>query len=148
MKSTPCGHIFCAECLEMSANHSKQCPKCRKKIVLKRCHPIFPDLLGWTSHLFRKCLLTFLTNKRLFYNLVYLFLELSENALVTTYPVESTMGINVIFIREKCNIYQMNPQTPNINVLRSGVRIIYILSTDYLLLFDHFILSNETHAEW
>ena len=99
------------------------------------------------SHVFRKCLLTFLTNKRLFYNLVYLFLELSENALVTTYPVESTMGINVIFIREKCNIYQMNPQTPNINVLRSGVRIIYILSTDYLLLFDHFILSNETHAE-
>ena len=37
------------------------------------------------------------------------FLELSENALVTTYPVESTMGINAIFIREKCNIYQMNP---------------------------------------
>lgn len=46
LKSTPCGHIFCAECLEMSANHSKQCPKCRKKILLKRCHPIFPDLLG------------------------------------------------------------------------------------------------------
>ena len=77
------------------------------------------------------------------------FLELSENALVTTYPMESTVGINAIFIREKYNIYQMNPQTPNINVLLSSVLTIDVLSTDYLLLFDHFIPSTyfrETHA--
>ena len=75
------------------------------------------------------------------------FLELSENALVTKYAVESTMGINTIFTREKSYVYQMNPQTPNINVLLSSVLTIDVLSTDYLLLFDHFIPSNETHAE-
>ena len=45
LKTTPCGHVYCADCLEISTAHSKKCPKCRKNINLKKCHAIYPDLL-------------------------------------------------------------------------------------------------------
>merc|ERR1711953_163613 len=46
LKTTPCGHVFCSDCLELSIEASNKCPKCRQKVTLKKCVAIYPDLLN------------------------------------------------------------------------------------------------------
>nr|XP_033339888.1 E3 ubiquitin-protein ligase RNF4-like [Megalopta genalis] len=35
--STPCGHIFCQNCLTQAIQISKRCPICKKLVKLQRC---------------------------------------------------------------------------------------------------------------
>lgn len=38
---TPCGHIFCNECLELSIRNKKKCPKCQRSIRLQTCKRLY-----------------------------------------------------------------------------------------------------------
>jgi len=43
MMTTPCGHVFCDNCLKQSLKQNGMCPKCRKKITLARCITVYLD---------------------------------------------------------------------------------------------------------
>ncbi|XP_017797359.1 PREDICTED: E3 ubiquitin-protein ligase RNF4-like [Habropoda laboriosa] len=39
--STRCGHIFCAQCLELALNTAKKCPTCKRAARLKFCTRLY-----------------------------------------------------------------------------------------------------------
>ena len=41
MVSTPCGHIFCNECLRKALKRAPCCPKCRTVTVFSKCHQLY-----------------------------------------------------------------------------------------------------------
>lgn len=43
MATTPCGHVFCNQCLIDCVKAQKKCPKCRKSVQLKQIHRLFMD---------------------------------------------------------------------------------------------------------
>lgn len=43
MMTTPCGHLFCDNCLKQSLKQNGMCPKCRQKITLDRCITVYLD---------------------------------------------------------------------------------------------------------
>jgi hypothetical protein len=38
MMSTPCGHLFCADCLKQAIKANLRCPQCRAKTQITKCH--------------------------------------------------------------------------------------------------------------
>lgn len=43
MGITPCGHMFCYNCIVEAVRATKKCPKCRKGATLKSVKKIFPN---------------------------------------------------------------------------------------------------------
>jgi hypothetical protein len=43
MASTPCGHVFCHQCLLDCVKVQRKCPKCRKAVQVKQIHRIYMD---------------------------------------------------------------------------------------------------------
>ncbi|GAX73905.1 hypothetical protein CEUSTIGMA_g1355.t1 [Chlamydomonas eustigma] len=43
MASTPCGHVFCHQCLLDCVKVGRKCPKCRKAVQVKQIHRIYMD---------------------------------------------------------------------------------------------------------
>ncbi|XP_035209413.1 E3 ubiquitin-protein ligase RNF4-like [Stegodyphus dumicola] len=41
MVTTPCGHLFCNECMDSILKRTKQCPTCRKSLVKQRIRKIY-----------------------------------------------------------------------------------------------------------
>lgn len=41
MQSTTCGHIFCGPCITKVVAATQQCPTCRKRLDMRKIHPIF-----------------------------------------------------------------------------------------------------------
>lgn len=39
--ATPCGHVFCYQCLTLSQRAQKQCPLCRKPLTVRQIHKLF-----------------------------------------------------------------------------------------------------------
>lgn len=39
--STKCGHIFCANCLQLAMQQSKKCPTCKMSITAKSCTRLY-----------------------------------------------------------------------------------------------------------
>ena len=39
--ATPCGHVFCYQCLSLSQRSQKQCPLCRKPLSVRQIHKLF-----------------------------------------------------------------------------------------------------------
>lgn len=44
LKSTICGHVFCAPCISTAIYHSKKCPTCRKKLDSRKVHNLYLPL--------------------------------------------------------------------------------------------------------
>ncbi|GAB0099112.1 hypothetical protein DMENIID0001_149440 [Sergentomyia squamirostris] len=40
--STLCGHFFCFECIKSAITIKKKCPICRKPMIIRWIHPIYP----------------------------------------------------------------------------------------------------------
>ncbi|WIA33437.1 hypothetical protein OEZ86_006569 [Tetradesmus obliquus] len=43
MATTPCGHVFCYECIMDAVRATKKCPKCRKTTTLKQIKRLYPN---------------------------------------------------------------------------------------------------------
>eukprot|EP00879_Flechtneria_rotunda_P001542 GHRR01001700.1.p1 GENE.GHRR01001700.1~~GHRR01001700.1.p1 ORF type:complete len:243 (+),score=91.74 GHRR01001700.1:331-1059(+) len=43
MATTPCGHMFCYDCLTDAVKVTKRCPKCRKSTTVKQIKRLFPN---------------------------------------------------------------------------------------------------------
>lgn len=43
MATTPCGHMFCYECIMDAVRATKKCPKCRKSTTLKQIKRLYPN---------------------------------------------------------------------------------------------------------
>lgn len=41
MHSTTCGHLFCGPCITRVLTATQQCPTCRKRLDIRKIHPIF-----------------------------------------------------------------------------------------------------------
>ena len=41
LMTTPCGHLFCENCLGESLRHNNRCPKCRQPAMKNTCIEIF-----------------------------------------------------------------------------------------------------------
>ena len=41
MHSTTCGHLFCGPCIMRVLAATQQCPTCRKRLDVRKIHPIF-----------------------------------------------------------------------------------------------------------
>lgn len=43
--STPCGHVFCWECVTQWCNEKPECPLCRSRVLLPSLVPVFHSSL-------------------------------------------------------------------------------------------------------